>query len=113
LPRPGSRRRSLILMSCLFALLALLALPSGGARPASADTAAAFAAGGSDTCAVTTAGGLKCWGLNSFGQLGDGTTTWRYTPVDVSGLTGGVAAVAGGPFHTCALTTAGGLKCWG
>jgi hypothetical protein len=74
---------------------------------------AAVAAGGVHTCALTTAGGLKCWGGNWVGQLGDGTTTSRTTPVDVSDLTSGVAAVAAGADHTCALTTAGGLKCWG
>src|SRR5207245_2081803 len=74
---------------------------------------AAVAAGGYHTCARTTAGGLKCWGSNSNGQLGDGTTTNRTTPVDVSGLSSGVTAVAGGCFQTCAVTTAGGLQCWG
>ncbi len=74
---------------------------------------AAIAAGTSHTCALTTAGAVHCWGNNSYGQLGDGSTTPRTTPVAVSGLDSGVAAIAVGGTHSCALTTAGAVRCWG
>ncbi|MEK7286081.1 MAG: OmpA family protein [Nitrospirota bacterium] len=73
---------------------------------------ALISAGGEHTCAVTEAG-VQCWGGNRFGQLGDGTTTNRLMPVSVLGLANDMVAVAAGYSHTCALTTSGGVKCWG
>jgi alpha-tubulin suppressor-like RCC1 family protein len=70
-------------------------------------------AGFQHNCAVTRKGGVKCWGLNSDGQLGAITGGPRNTPVDVVTLSEGVRQVSAGIYHTCALTTSSGLKCWG
>ena len=71
-----------------------------------------IAAGDGHTCAVTSAGVVECWGLNGNGQLGDGTTLDRRSPVAVRGLAE-ARDVAGGGLHTCALTSAGAVECWG
>jgi alpha-tubulin suppressor-like RCC1 family protein len=77
---------------------------SGGAR--------ALAAGSAHTCAVLRTGRVACWGLNAHGQLGDGTTKERHSPVEIEGVSGAVAVAAGGS-HTCALLDSGKVKCWG
>lgn len=86
--------------------LRFMARPPVGARQ--------VATGSSHTCAATTAGAALCWGANNVGQLGaTGWPTPTRTPVPVSGLGTGVAAIAAGADHNCALTTAGQVRCWG
>jgi alpha-tubulin suppressor-like RCC1 family protein len=71
-----------------------------------------IAAGGYHTCIITRAGGAQCWGRNSFGQLGNGSTAASLTPVTVQGLESGVTSISAGYYHTCA-TVNGAAKCWG
>jgi alpha-tubulin suppressor-like RCC1 family protein len=71
-----------------------------------------ISAGGGHTCALTGVGVAFCWGSNSSGQLGDGTTMDRHSPVAVAGgLT--FSAISAGLLHTCALTALGDAYCWG
>ena len=93
---------------------------SGGAASSASPVANAnvlanatqVAAGTNHACALIS-GGVKCWGDNTQGQLGNGTSTNSDAPVAVTGLTSGVAEITVGSAHSCARTTAGAVKCWG
>ena len=81
------------------------------------DNIVQIAAGVFHTCALTTEGGVKCWGAAIYGALGSNTSANTNTPVVVMGadsqpLTGVVQITAGNRFN-CAVTTSGGVKCWG
>ena len=84
-------------------------LPSGA-------TATGVAIGNHDACAVTSAGGVYCWGESTDGQLGNGATLPDVNAIPVAvGLPAGVRATAitAGDGFSCAVTSAGGVYCWG
>lgn len=87
-------------------------IPSPKAVSGLAKGVAAITAKGGHTCALLDAGTVKCWGDNSYGQLGDGTAEDRKTPETVARLEG-VRSVAAGWNHTCAIIDGEEMKCWG
>jgi alpha-tubulin suppressor-like RCC1 family protein len=73
-----------------------------------------LALGYEHSCAITTGGGVECWGAGSQGQLGYGAlVTYSLTPTAVIGLPGPVSKISSGSYFTCALITTGAIYCWG
>ena len=83
-----------------------------------------IAAAAEFSCGLTYSGEAYCWGYNGYGQLGDGTTTDRWSARHVSGAIAYRQISAGGwelwqagtvsyPGHACAITSAGAAYCWG
>ena len=85
-------------------------------------TAKAISAGGSFSCALLDNGFIKCWGHNSYGQLGLGDRSNRggsanemgdNLPAVSLGTGRTVKSISSGAYHTCALLDDGSVKCWG
>ncbi len=83
---------------------------------------ASLTSAGSSYCALSTSGGVDCWGNGGFGNLGNGTYNSSTVPVQVQGVGGagtltGVASLASydgnSPAGYCALLTSGKVDCWG
>jgi len=78
----------------------------------------AIAAGGNHSLALKSDGTVWAWGGNDYGQLGDGTTTGKFTPVQVKGPGGegyltDIIAIAAGGYHSLALKSDGTVWAWG
>jgi alpha-tubulin suppressor-like RCC1 family protein len=73
----------------------------------------AIAAGAHHSLALRSDGSVWAWGLNRDGQLGDGTTTNRLSPLQVIAPSSGITAVTSGYSHCLALRSDGTVLSWG
>jgi alpha-tubulin suppressor-like RCC1 family protein len=96
-----------------FAVLALSACGAEGTSEVGLERAKKVVLGNGFACALAVDSSVRCWGDNTYGQLGDGTTEGSSLPVQVVGLEGEVADVVAGESHACALLSSGSVKCWG
>lgn len=99
-----------------------VALPDGRVDLGTNRRALGIFAGLEHTCAILEDGGVKCWGLNTWGQLGVGDTANRGDgvaamgdglPVVDLGVGRRAVAIAAASSATCALLDGGSVKCWG
>ena len=83
------------------------------------DNIVQISAGQKYTCALNSSGNVLCWGDNNYGQLGDDSTSNRSYPAFVVESDGSsiplssVVQLSVGDNHTCALTSAETVLCWG
>ena len=85
----------------------------GGLSDVTAVAEGTGASNADDALALRSDGTLWAWGSNDSGQLGDGTTTSRLSPVQVGGLSGVTAMAAGSSAYSLALTSDGTAWAWG
>ena len=78
-------------------------------------TAIAISAGAAHTCAILDDGSVSCWGLNSHGQLGQGTNDNRNTPMSdsfpIDGINKNASGITTGDRHSCVTLEAGYVNC--
>ncbi|MCL2825403.1 MAG: RCC1 repeat-containing protein, partial [Polyangiaceae bacterium] len=81
--------------------------------PGFSQKAVAVSLGEHHSCVITTQGTVWCWGRNHLGQLGINSTQAIVGPTQVTELGSGVKTISSHGNHTCAITAAGGVMCWG
>jgi len=100
-------KRTLILILAITMTLGISAYAADTGKTADIKT---ISAGEYHTVAIAEDGTLWAWGYNSVGQLGDGTTSTRLTPVKIMD---NVVAVSAGASHTVAIQEDGSVWAWG
>jgi len=89
---------------------------NGDLKMGSIDSGALHSCGLKTDVFDTTSRTLWCGGINNFGQLGIGSTANQSAPVQIKGPSATLENwqyVATGHYHSCAITAAGALYCWG
>lgn len=114
---PTSRIAGALLVSLLFAGCGLhirAISKAGDSLPVLVEPHLISKGSSTFACVINSAAGsvVECWGANTYGMLGNGTTTDSATPVVVTGITGAVA-LTGGDVHTCAILADRTVYCWG
>ena len=110
----GTVRRGLTAL----ALLLLLGAAGHGRAEETAEVYVDISAGSEFTCGLLAGGAVRCWGDDTFGQLGTGNAN-RTHPVQMPSQShsvhvgGRAVQIAAGEDHVCALLSTGGLRCWG
>lgn len=99
---PGSRRR-----------YANVASAKGSCVPAGKRCVQQLAMGSKHSCLLRDDGAVYCWGDNTDGKLGDGTTVGKSVPTLVQGLPLGAVSIGAGEYHTCAVLKDDSVWCWG
>lgn len=92
--------------------LALLLVLFIASVPAYSETSIDISAGENHTCILKSNGEAFCWGDNSVGQLGNGSTESSLIPVAVSGDLR-LTSISVGWDHTCGVTVDNDAYCWG
>ena len=87
-------------------------MTSNAVTPAKTVAITQVAAGYDYGCALFSSGSVECWGANTYGQLGDSSTSTPTAPVSVVGLTKATQIGVNENF-SCALLAGGSVKCWG
>jgi alpha-tubulin suppressor-like RCC1 family protein len=89
-------------------------LPVPTTRPGLETSCTSVAAGFTHACVTMSDGGVRCFGVQSAGDLGNGVSSLDSSPpVGVVGLSGPAVQLTVGDGYSCAILTSGEVQCWG
>lgn len=97
--------------------ISFVALSVVDANSSAISSVSALCTGGEFACALHTGGTVDCWGDDTYGQLGNGSSAtsalYAVAVKEASSSLSSVTQITCGDFHACALISDGSIKCWG